>query len=711
MTIRSSGGALCILAAALLCASPSRADRVSGAAIAVDAKPAGADVTFDLTWTAAAPRASVTVYLASALRVTSASVAGKDVQAAPEPVKGSGLTAWKLPAAVKAGESSIRLRAQAAPGSAPGLRVGEGGGQFLPGSGWFPRTTAAGTEIAAHTVSFTLPEGWSGIAAGTRGDDGTWTAPTGRPYAVWGPYDSRTETAEASDGSSRSFAVWRRAGDGKGQPALTNVADLLDALDVGLGEAEGAGDWKVVEADETAGGLRTLFWGGTPAENATLRERDVACALAASYWTESAAFRGDRAAFLSRALALQIGDISVSALSDEDDLTALEAVTIGSRRAAFVKAIAKDRPLHGLIDVAEGAGFTLATRGALVAHTLAEQWPSRSRWVFDLREFRKAHRGKEVDWDTFAELIFWKTKELIEPFLATTDLPDFRILSQSVQDTKLGGRRYAVEVENRGKVGSNLELATFDSRKDVIHSIKLFLEAGGLRIMKFADPENVARIEIEPRGVVPEADLTMERVDVEPLRPISDAELAARIPSFPFRQDPPARRAQGLNLDLDEVSITGFDGWVVPFSTHHGPSGACLLGSCTVTIRPKGDGAAAWKTAMDVEELKFPQARDLWIRFPVAAWDRIEPQLGEMVGQADRQKVLNLRNWVYNFSFQTGFFEGTEAQVPPAGSSLVVFRTGADQWEGYVRQPMPDATVLRRLWDHLASRTIWEDRR
>jgi hypothetical protein len=114
---------------------------------------------------------------------------------------------------------------------------------------------------------------------------------------------------------------------------------------------------------------------------------------------------------------------------------------------------------------------------------------------------------------------------------------------------------------------------------------------------------------------------------------------------------------------------------------------------------------------MDVAELSFPEARDLWIRFPLGAWDDIAPQLGAMIGEQERRSLLNLQSWVYNFSFETYFFEGPEAQVPPLGSALVVFRTGADEWKGYVREPLPDATVVRRFWDHLASATIWEDRR
>jgi hypothetical protein len=656
----------------------------------------------DLTWSAAAARPAVTMYLAQGIRVTSATVAGKAVEPASQPVAESRLVAWKLPAPVPAGETTVRLQVTASPGDASG-------GALLPGSGWFPRATVSGDELAAHTVSFKLPEGWSGIAAGVRGADGTWSAPTGRPYAVWGPYRNRTETAKGSLGGEQAFSVWSRSDAGALPVAM--VAGLVHALGVGLGDAEGEGDWKIIQADRIAGGLRTLFWGGPAPSDARLRERDLAGALAAGFWTESVGFRGERAAFLSRAIPLQLGDIAESAASLEDDPTGLERRTIGQRRDQLVASIAKDRALHGLIDLSEAGDTVLPTRGALVAHVLAESWPTRTRWMVDLRAFREEMRGRTADWDAFAPRIFWKTKELVEPLLATTDLPDFRLLSHTVLDTKMGGRRYSVEVENRGKAAASAEVATFDGADQLIHTTRVFLDAGDKKVLKFADPEAVARIAVEPRGVMPQADLSGESAVVEPLEPRTPEELAARIPSFRFDQEPPAQKVRGLDLDLGEVIITGFEGWVVPFSTHHGPSGACLLGQAAVTIRPQGDGAAPFLEAMDIAEMKFPDARDLWIRFPLEAWDRIQAHPREAVAEQERYAVLNKQNWVYGFSFETYFIEGTEAQVPPPGSALVVFRTGAEEWKGYVREPLPDATVNRRLWNHLASTTLWEDRR
>lgn len=710
MRSRSLLGALPLVVSLLVAPPAARADRVTHADVAVDAKPAGADVTYDLTLSADAARPSLTLYLAADMKVGSASVAGKSVQPSSEPMKDTRLVAWTLPAGLKAGDNAVRITATVAPGNAPGLRLGDGGGMLLPGSGWFPRVDPHADELTASTVSFTLPDGWKGIAAGTSAD-GKWTATTGRPYAVWGPYKNSSVTGTPKGGSAMTFSLWQRSEGGTPAPDAATVAKLLDALQIGLGDAAGTGDWKMVEVGAVSGGLRTLFWGGSPPENPSIRDRDLAGALAAGFWTDSVLFRGNRAAFLARAIPLQVGDATVSAVSGEEDNTALEAVTIGSRRTAFIKSIAKDRPLDGLVDVSDGAGYVLSTRGALVAHMLAESWQSRSRWMIDLRSFLDANRGKTADWDAFSGIIFWKTKELMEPFFTTTDLPDFRILSQGVEDTKLGGRRYAVEIENRGKVGASTELATFDSMGRLVHTTRVFLEAGGERTMKFADPEPVARIEADPRGTIPQADISGERVEVKPIAPRTAEDLAKRVPSFSFQQEPLARRAKGLNLELDEVSIKNFDGWVVPFSTHHGPSGACLLGTATLTIHPEGDGAAPFKAEMHVSELSYPDARDLWIRFPLSAWDQIKPQLGDPITNEDRQKVLNLQNWVYNFSFPTYFFEGTEAQVPPAGSSLVVFRKGEDDWDGYVRQPLPDATVLRRLWNHLATQTIWEDRR
>ncbi|HMB68704.1 MAG TPA: hypothetical protein VKU85_05310, partial [bacterium] len=566
----------------------------------------------------------------------------------------------------------------------------------------------AGDEVLPHTVSFRLPDGWTGIAAGIRGPDGAWTATTGRPYAVWGRY---TEGTAGESSIDRPFPVWFRDGAREELPAPPPFVKQLGALEVGLGDAPGSGDWKVIQADRCAGGLRTLFWGGPVPEEPRLLQRELAGALAAGFWTESFAFRGPRAAFLAAALPMQIGDATASAASGVDDLTGLERVTIGSRRAAYIEAISGDRALDGLVDLSDAGDRLVPTRGALVAHVLAEHSPSRSEWMLDLARFREAHRGEEVDWETFSAALFWKTRELIEPFLATVNVPDFRLLSHSIQDTKMGGLRYAVEVANEGTMAGAVELATFDGARQLIHSTRVFLEPGDKRVMKFADPEEVAHIAVDPRGVVPQHDVSGEWAEVEPMKPQSPQELAARIPSFPFEQRPSARYAQGLSLDLGEIVVTGFEGWVVPFSTHHGPSGACLLGKCVLTLRPQGDGSAPWMEAMDVAELTFPDAQNLWIRFPLSVWDEIKPQLGRPVEDAERHEVLNKQNWVYSFSFETYFFEEAQAQVPPPGAELVVFRTGAEEWKGYVREPLSDATVLRRLWNHLGSETIWEDRR
>jgi len=714
MRARPLGGALFLLLLPLLAAAPSRADRISRAAIAVDASPAGADVTMDLTWSASEPRTELVLYLHQGLDVKSATVAGKDVEVASEPVAGSRLAAWTLSrtkvssqAGFPAGENPIVLKVAAA-GDLADLRAGDDGGALYPGSGWFPRVAVSGDEVLPHTVTFRLPEGWSGIAAGNRGADGVWTASTGRPYAVWGSY---REVAGDPTSTERAFSYWERKGDEAESPPPAMVALLLDALEVGLGEAEGAGDWKVVQTDRIEGGLRTLFWGGAGPERPELLERDLAGAMAAGFWTECFAFRGPRAAFLARALSFQLGDVAVSAARRPDDFTELESVTIGSRRDAFLAVLGDDRPLDGLVDLSADGDRLLRTRGALVAHVLAEYSPSRSRWMVDLAAFRKDHDGEELSWDTFSPSVFWKTRELIEPFLATTDLPDFRMGPHSVQETKMGGRRYSVEVSNQGNLSATAEVATFDTARRLIHSTRVHLEPGDSRVMKFADPEGVARVAVEPRGVVPQTDVSGESADVEPLEPQSREKLEARIPSFPFDQEPAPRHATGLSLDLGEIVISDFEGWVVPFSTHHGPSGACLLGQCKLTIRPQGDGEAPFLEAMDVSELQFPNARDLWIRFPLKVWDDIRPQLGDAVTSADHHSVLNRQNWVYSFSFETYFFEGAQAQVPPAGSELVVFRTGSEEWKGYVREPLADATVLRRLWNHLASETIWEDRR
>ncbi|HMB71069.1 MAG TPA: hypothetical protein VKU85_17285, partial [bacterium] len=136
MSLRSLGGSALVFSALLLGAAPSWADRVAGAAISVEASSADANVTMDLKWTAAEARSELTIYLHSALRVTSASVGGKPVQPSSGPVPDSRLTAWVLPAAVSAGETPVVLKAAVPGGDATDFQVGEDGGALYPGSGW-----------------------------------------------------------------------------------------------------------------------------------------------------------------------------------------------------------------------------------------------------------------------------------------------------------------------------------------------------------------------------------------------------------------------------------------------------------------------------------------------------------------------------------------------------------------------------------------------
>jgi hypothetical protein len=114
---------------------------------------------------------------------------------------------------------------------------------------------------------------------------------------------------------------------------------------------------------------------------------------------------------------------------------------------------------------------------------------------------------------------------------------------------------------------------------------------------------------------------------------------------------------------------------------------------------------------MGTGTVTVPDAAEIWVRFPLDAWKQIEPQLGAPVAQENRQQMLDRQHWIHSFSFPVYFADRDRAQIPPPGSTVVVFTEAGGERKGFARIPNADGTVLERLWDHRTSKTIWEQRR
>jgi hypothetical protein len=349
----------------------------------------------------------------------------------------------------------------------------------------------------------------------------------------------------------------------------------------------------------------------------------------------------------------------------------------------------------------------LRTRGALVAHLVAESCPTTTHYIQFLRKLLESNADGDLDATRFAQELgsaFPNQHAWLDPFFNTTDLPDFRITEHGPDDRQPGQDRYRVEVENRGDVAAYIDVATFTDRGQPLRSYRQYVEPGQKRGVIFRDAARVARIELDPRGTLPQSAVEDEVVERQ-----GEVTVAAApyIPAYPFwTRSADLYRVDDLDLDLPSVSIRNFQGQIQWWETHHGPSGAVLLGEAEIVLRPEGAHAESFRKQMHKDELSFT-ASDLWIRFPPEAWDRIEPHIGENMGNA-----LGLRRrQVYEHSFPTYFFEGSLAQVPPPGSALVVFGLSGDERRGWVRLPHPDGRVTERLWDHLRGQTIWEDTR
>jgi hypothetical protein len=592
------------------------------------------------------------------------------------------------------------------------------GGFLLPGSGWFPQLAPESDERVVHSTSFALPAGWTGIAAGSSGAPGAWTTgAAGRPFAVWGEYERSDAGAAATGGESVACAVYRRSGASGEVPRLSLLADVVQNLETGLGPAAGEGPFKLIDVGKGVmwGGLRAVFWDEEASRRvstgkaARLLERDLSGALASSFWTESVTCRGELGAWISRAFARYLGDVAYVALDASDRRNELEAVVIGARRAAFLEALEGDRPLQGLVPLSPNGSLVLEGRGALVAHLAAEAARTRSDWIAELRRLRGALGDATLDWSGFRELIkerFPVHHQDLRPFLETTDLPDFRIASHGPSEKHKG--RYRVEVVNKGIIEAPAEVVTYTRDGHELHTFRLPIGPGDSRAIQFQDAERIGRVAVDPRGVTPQKALDQETVvlvasSAKPEEPY--------VPSFPFETDMGSMRSvQGFALELDGVSIVDFNGDLQWYWTHHGPSGACLLGTGTVVVAPSGPFAPGFRQAMGRDSLSFRECGQIWVRFPPASWKRIEAQLGAASPLENRERIHGVRI-VYEHSFPTFFFEASRAQVPPPGSSLVIFTASGGERRGFVRRPLPDGRVFARFWDHLKGETIWEETR
>jgi hypothetical protein len=708
---------LAAVAALAVAGAPVAADTVSDVRVAVDARTAGdVQIAYELGWKVTEPRTSLRVHLAKELEVSAVESGGKPLTVSAAEVPGTGLRFWdvQLPAKLAAGKSvPLRVRARIASSARADLRVGGGGGALLPGSGWFPQADPTFEAGVAHTTTFALPTGLTGIAAGTRQPDGSWRSETpARPYAVWGALQSTAAEGHGADGAPVAFEVWRPTGAAGAPRDLDVIAGLIRAVEIGVGPARGTGSWKLIDAGVApSGGARTLFWDGQGGasgkdEAALLRGRDLAGAVATAHWTESAEFQGEFAAFLSRGLALQLGDIGYTAWAESRGSRGVEPVTVRARRDAF--ATAPDRALAGLSPLSPDAGALLATRGALVAHQLAGFFSAdRARWLLHLRTFRDAN-ASGFGWDAFRGTFREGLAAEIEPLLRTTDLPDFRIVSHEAKKTEMGGTRLYVIVENRGKARGWALVTTYDASGEGIYETRAAIDPGEKKTFAFGDPDRVARVVVDPTGVMPQRDLAGEVVQIKN----AGGAAAKVVRSYPIEVHASGpRQVHGFRLQLTDARIEGFDGWIVPYATEQGPSGACLVGKGTLILSPGESFAPSWTAKMGTGTVTVPDAAEIWVRFPLDAWKQIEPQLGAPVAQENRQQVMDRQHWIHSFSFPAYFADRDRAQIPPPGSTVVVFTEAGRERKGFARIPDADGTVLERLWDHRTSKTLWEQRR
>jgi len=325
-----------------------------------------------------------------------------------------------------------------------------------------------------------------------------------------------------------------------------------------------------------------------------------------------------------------------------------------------------------------------------------------------LGDFRRNHAGATVDLATFREVLarsFVTHHKALWPLFETTEVPDFRIHSHG-RGTGQRSNRYRVEVENRGPVAGSVEVVTLTAEGTRMRGTSLLIPPSDKRAVFFDRPGHIGRIALDPRGTTLQSDLSDQFVELTPGVP-TPAELL--VPSFGFHGGShTGQEVKDFDLDLGDVSIVGFNGYLAPYRTYHGPSGAVLMGRGEVRIEPSGAFAAGFESALGQRSLSFFGVRDMWIRFPLSAWAEIEPLLGEEATE-NEDELFHRRNRVYQYMFNSYFADGARAQVPPPGSAVAIFIDEGDQWHGIVRHTLPTGRVEMRLWDHLQNKTIWEE--
>jgi hypothetical protein len=667
------------------------------------------------------PVNSIDLYAVKQVSIASAATEGQDLKPTTADVPDTDLKKWTLTLPVPLTSTQTRvinLQITADQGN-PEIQWNEKGGWVLPGSGWFPSLSPSLDPIVAHSTTFVLPSGMTGIACGNVSSAGgpyAAIAP-GRPFAAWGRYTVTREKHGFTE-----LAIWRRQGDASNPAALDLVASLWESLSLGLGEACGTGDLRLVQTanDVLAGGQRTLFWsetqfaGKSSAPDAKFTSRELAVELSASYWSDCIPFAGDHTAWFTRSFQDYLGDVAFVHASRPDRPEKMEAEIFKSHRDHFLRIRAQDRALRGLPLHSAAADEVLLSRGTLLVHMLAEAAPSREYWLAFLGQLR-TRATASVTTSVFLEALkvrFPNQHTFVPPYLNEKALPDFKVASflpgQGVQKDRL-----RVEVQNTGPVEGPVEVSMTSASGDELRTTRLLIPPKEKRAVLFKEEKEADRIVLDPRGVMLQSDVSND-VTMLPGKSGQSGESSpppeAFVPSYPFHGDvDDARKATGLKIVLDEITISDFNGVVIPYDTPQGVSGASLLGQGKVTIAPSGPHADSWAKSMQQPSKTF-DGSEIWLRFPIEEWPNIESQLGEKAS-GQRASLVERNRPVFQFSFPTYFFEEARAQIPPAGSSLVVFTASGKDLRGFVRRPEPDGRVMMRFWDQLAGSTIWEETR
>ncbi|GJM43585.1 MAG: hypothetical protein DHS20C21_04270 [Gemmatimonadota bacterium] len=696
---------------ALISPDGARADSLLRDRITVDASTADVTVKHQLTWTASLdgrPRTSLHFHLAEGVHVTAASAEGASLAASSKELPGSYLRVWTLtlPVPLPLGDSrEIEVTTSVKDAGVPGIRLDAAGGALLPGSGWVPQINPDADELLEHRTLFRLKEGQTAMAAGVGSGTVFGAETAGRPFAVWGTWD-RTEFQRGD----LSFVAYRKPGATGDLPGADKFVPLIRALELGAGPAVASGPWTFIDVGNgiLEGGQRTVFWDeATLTSDNPLRVRDIAGALAVSFWSESIRFTGPLSALFSRAFPLYLGDAATATLDVSDARWKTSARLVGARRDQFIRERSQDRSLMGLLPSSPDAPRLVRTRGAMVVHMTADACPNTSYFMDFVRTFREAYDGDTVDETVFGSELgrrFAKQHDHLQPYLETTDLPDFVITDHGLAGKDGAKRRLRVEVENRGTAAGYADLSTFAVDGVLLHSSRQLVRPGEKRSVLFGDPHRIARVIVDPQRRHLQSDVEGEVVD---LSPQVDPNAAPTIPSFSFMASGHDYHwLTGFDLELDGVSIHDFEGHVMTYGTHHGISGMLMFGKARVVVQPTGKLGESFYDAMGRERMEF-QTPALWVRFPLEKWRTVQETVLAGVekpgGPTERES-----RFMYEYSFPTGFADGGRAQVPPPGGALVVFSLGGVERRAFLRVPNADGTVSGRFWDQLRGSTLWE---